>query len=543
MVSASAQFIRNPTLKWKVHDGYDSENKADENLPGYQREKHRRYDAHIWARYLARQLSKQGYEGKVRVLPDEWRDESGKADWDGHLAALLIQLGAADGSQAAWEKVRDQIRSNYLTVIHGAINIGELRYARIFDADIERIIRSALDKISYEPCLPIGGEEEQVLSRLLHRLAARLKQRLPVRAVAFLSMLAKSYQATAGRYFKMKPLTEQSEEYWLDLQQNARQRGDEDAKRACNLVLRGRKSLKEMKRGHIPETISDFYIKPHYVLHRTDGSRTRMVTLHNIHGVNTPMVQMSWDEFGSPVKLRDWLHNNITGASWDGGQSELTALHEDMAHAMAFKDVTEVPVRGYHAKSKIWFFEDVAFLDGVEFRPNARTGIFWIKTSNGVQGYSFARDSDGGARDREDDVFRQGVPYMHPDARDSVKEVTALFEEVLKKLPEALGGMEAYMALGMVFASAAGPEIFKKWSSISRLVGAWRTRRGQVRARALVDSHLGLQQGKRPAVAGGRPADHLDAGGIELAHWDSMVSCHYGWMNTRQGRLPGSGLF
>jgi hypothetical protein len=45
-----------------------------------------------------------------------------------------------------------------------------------------------------------------------------------------------------------------------------------------------------------------------------------------------------------------------------------------------------------------------------------------------------------------------------------VEDVTVLFNELLQKLPEALGGMEAYMALGMVFASAAGPEIFNKWS-------------------------------------------------------------------------------
>ena len=309
------------------------------------------------------------------------------------------------------------------------------------------------------------------MARRLHRLAARLKQKewFPLRAVGFLGLLAKSYQATAGRYYKMKPLTEKAEEFWQELQKTARERGDEDAKRVCDLVLRGRKNLKAMRRGHIPETISDFYFKPHYVLHRTNGTRTRVVTIHNVHGVNTSMVQMSWDEFGSPVKLRDWLHNNITGASWDGGQSELTALHEDMAHALAFKDVIEVPVRGYHAKSRIWFFEDLAISDDGEFTPDPKTGIFWIKTANGVQGYTFAKDSDGRPRDREDEVFRQGVPHMRPEVKDAVKDVTALFKDVLKNLPESLGGMEAYMALGMVFASAAGPEIFNKWSAFPGL--------------------------------------------------------------------------
>ncbi|MEI8290976.1 MAG: hypothetical protein WCH99_16040 [Verrucomicrobiota bacterium] len=446
--------------------GYDNEEKGDERLPSYQREKYRRYDTQIWARYLARQLSRQGYEGKVCVLPDEWRDKNGKADWDGCLAAFVSQLGAADGSQSDWEKIRDQVRAKYLPVIHGAIYIGEFRHVNIFDHEVERIIQSQLDKISYEPCLPIGGEEEQALARRLHRLAARLrpKEWFPYRAVRFLSLLARLYQATDGRYYKMNPLTEKAEEFWQELQKTVRERGEEDAKRVCDLVLRGRKSLKAMKRGHIPETISDFYFKPQYVLHRSDGTHTRIVIIHNVHGVITPKLEMSWDDFGSPVKLRDWVHKSLTGSAWDGGQSELTALHEDLAHALAFKDVVEVPVRGYHAKSKIWFFEDLAISADGEVTPDPKTGIFWIRNDGGLQGYTFAKDSDGRPRDREDEVFRQGAPHMHPEIKDSVKDVTALFEEVLQKLPEALGGMEAYMALGMVFASAAGPEIFGKWS-------------------------------------------------------------------------------
>ena len=446
--------------------GYDNENKEDEKLPGYQREKYRRYDTHVWALYLAQQLNQQGFEGKFCVLPDEWRDEKGKSDWDGSLAMFTKKLGVPDGSLVAWEKVRTEVRARFLTVIHTAVTVGEIRQLRLFNAEVGRIIRSHLDKIAYEPCLPIGGEGEQVLSRRYHRLAARLKQKdwVPNKVVRFLSMLAQSYQSTAGRYYKMKPLTEKMEDIWQGLQKTARERGDEDAKRACDMVLRGRKSLKAMKRGHIPETISDFYLRPHYVLHRSNGSRTRIVSIHNIHGDTSTMVEIPTEELGSPVKLRDCLHQKINGAAWDGGQAELTALHEDLGHHLAFKDVQEVPLRGYHAKSNIWFFEDVAILDDGEVTPDPKTGIFWIKSATGVQGFTFAKDPNGRARDRENEVFRQGSPMMHPEIKDTAKEVTALFTEVLKKLPEALGGMEAYMVLGMVFASAAGPEIFKKWS-------------------------------------------------------------------------------
>ncbi len=447
--------------------GYDNENKGDEKLSGYQPEKHRRFDAQIWARYLARQLSKLGYEGKVCALPDNWRDEKGKADWDGRLAAVVAKLGMVDGSMAEWDKVKDQIREEFQQVVREAVPIGEFRSPKMFDQETESIIRRGLDKISYEPCLPIGGEEEQVIARRFHRLAARLKEKdwFPLSAVRFLGLLARSYQATAGRYYKLKPLTDKLEEFWQEQQRIAREKGDEEAKRACELVLRGRKTLKATKYGQIPETISDFHLRPKYVLRRINGTRTRMLIIKNVHGAISPLVGIPWDEIGSPVKLRDWLHKNITGASWDGGQSELTALHEDLGHVFVWKEVVEIPLRGYDAKSKLWFFEDLAFSEDDEFTPDPKTGIFWIKSQDGkILGYSFARDADGRARDREDDVFRQGVPYMHPENKDSAKKVVALFQEILKKLPEALGGMEAYMALGMVFASAAGPEIFKEWS-------------------------------------------------------------------------------
>ena len=49
-----------------------------------------RHEALIWARYLACDLVRTRHvRAKVLVLPKEWRDEKGKADWDGALAKLV----------------------------------------------------------------------------------------------------------------------------------------------------------------------------------------------------------------------------------------------------------------------------------------------------------------------------------------------------------------------------------------------------------------------------------------------------------------------
>ena len=43
-----------------------------------------------WARYLATDLvQKLHLKGEVCVLPNDWRNRKGKADWDGALAQLI----------------------------------------------------------------------------------------------------------------------------------------------------------------------------------------------------------------------------------------------------------------------------------------------------------------------------------------------------------------------------------------------------------------------------------------------------------------------
>jgi hypothetical protein len=66
---------------------YDNEEKGDARLASFKADPRKRHDAQIYARYLATDLhEKLHIRGKVCVLPNEWRNESGKADWDGALA-------------------------------------------------------------------------------------------------------------------------------------------------------------------------------------------------------------------------------------------------------------------------------------------------------------------------------------------------------------------------------------------------------------------------------------------------------------------------
>lgn len=73
----------------RVIVAFDDEDKSDKELSS-------RYDAQIYARYLAQDLTRRiGVNGEVLVLPREWRDAKGKSDWDGALAKM-IQTKAND---------------------------------------------------------------------------------------------------------------------------------------------------------------------------------------------------------------------------------------------------------------------------------------------------------------------------------------------------------------------------------------------------------------------------------------------------------------
>ena len=77
---------------------FDNEEKGDPNLKGYNKDFEKRFDSIIYARVLAEKLEKWFPQKIIKVgnLPDEWRDENGKADWDGVLGRMATGDLAAE---------------------------------------------------------------------------------------------------------------------------------------------------------------------------------------------------------------------------------------------------------------------------------------------------------------------------------------------------------------------------------------------------------------------------------------------------------------
>ena len=461
--------------------GYDNEDKSNPELPGYQEDAWRRFDAQIWARYLARQLAKEGYEAKVCVLPNEWRNAAGKADWDGRAATLLDQeferlsaekkrtphpgplpAGRGEGEKGPtgaelWAAALPKIRAEFLAVIKGALPVRELWQSGMFDSEEERIIKNGLERISFERALPIGGDDETTTARRLQRLVARLKRSgdstLPAPARGFLMMLAKNYLDLNGGYYIFKKLSDKQFERWQIFADKANNLADTDMKRACEIVLKG-----------VPQRVSDFFMKAHYVLVKLNGTRVRLVTLHNIHGAKTGLITLPSTPFSQPSKFREWLLDSISGATWSAGERELNALQSDIARDVSFKEVEEVAVRGQHPESKCWFFGDVVYTDDSRELFADKSGIIWLKTKGEIN-----RAFKLGEHDHEGQNFCQKTPRMHPNIKATDAEVAALFDEMAYAMLDTLGGCAGYLAMGAVLAYGAGPEIYTAFNGFPGL--------------------------------------------------------------------------
>lgn len=510
--------------------GYDNEDKSDPELPGYQEDKWKRYDAQIWARYLARQIGKEGYDARVCHLPDEWRDVKGKADWDGRLAFRLDRLQALEYPD--WLKHAALLRAEFEMVIKAAMPVHELWQAQLFDTEEERIIKNGLERISYERMLPVGGEDEENIARRLQRLIPRLRRAgsIPPKAINFLALLAKRYQDLKGGYYIYKKLTEKLQADWEGYLNRASEDSDSDLKRACELVLRA--GVK--KTGGMPERISDFYMKAHYCLVKTTGARIRLVSLHNIHGVRTKTVQMPSEAFAQPSKFREWLLNSISGATWLAGERELQAMQADIAKDLSFKEVNEVAVRCHHAESKCWFYGDSLYLpDGTEIARGQDTpkgkwdkdDIIWVKMDGKLtDAYKLS------ATDHEDQNFCHELPMMHPSVKITDEELREFFKTTSEAFLDTLGGGAGWLVMGVMFSCYANPEIYREFTAQSGLWLHGETRQGKSSVARWAMKILGYATDK------GMPLQDSTKVGLSIALQQYGDSCV--WLEEFQPGAP-----
>ena len=444
----------------RVVVAFDREEKGDPRLASFKPDKRKGHDTQVWARYLAQFLNREGYDAKVAVLPREYQDAQGKADWDGRLAARIAELkGDATEPNEIWPAVAPVIRKEWLAVLSSARKPNEFRGSGVFTDEEERLIQVGLNKLYLRRALPCGGVEELDLAQKLKSLANGSLKDVPG-----VYDLGEKYRQVVGGYYVLAPLRDQEKAKLGDKRDQAKRDADADLLWFCNLKARG-----------TPKAVSNFRMTCHYVLVKEDGTRFRMVTLENTQGEKTGPVALGARPFTAPRDFREWLANqgNFT---WLEGEKELELLQRDLNEEAAFMEVYEVTAYGDHDQSGLTFLDDVAYGPGGEEILPDEHGIVWW----GERGYKLSE------RGSDNQCFRQPKPRMRPaealvfdggyklvkGTADNLSAIQGLFREVTHLLGETLGVCEAYIAIGAFLAFVAARAILREYGAFP---GLWIT--------------------------------------------------------------------
>lgn len=396
--------------------------------------------------------------------PETWKDMETKFPPVNPLNPTDLsdaELGRVmETDRRAWERVAPEAARRFEAVIQAALPVSRLAHCGRHAKEVEHWFARQLKRMLYEPRLATGGNDETRQAAKLRRVAAKLSSdepgRFPKEARAWLWMLAAKYAELPGRYYIFKPLPESLKPQWEKCKKEAVANEDVEARRACETVLKG-----------IPEWITDFVVEPLFVLVSLNGTRYRVVRIRNVHGEVTGVLRWPAEEFGSPKPMRIWLNNNANCANWAAGERELNHLGMDIGQALTDKEVLEVPLRGAHYPSGLYFFEDCALAPGGERLRKDLNGVYWYRG----KGYLLSET------DPEGQPFRHGPnptleipgPMMHPLVEDQPGEVREMFRQFAQDAHDAVGSHAGWLAIGAALVLAATREVFARYTALASL--------------------------------------------------------------------------
>ena len=278
--------------------------------------------------------------------------------------------------------------------------------------------------------------------------------------------VAEAYRSIVGCYYTREPLPEKKLRDEAMEKAQAARRAVERAKEAGingaelrTLRTKARAAWEQAK--GLPIAISDFILTCHYKLYTSDQKAVRLVTIRNRNDsgkADGKLYRLTGDEMARGPEFTRWCCD--TGrANWKGGQRALSDLRDDMDQHSYMRDIYQVDYYGYHAKSGLWFFGDCAFGPDGNVIEADQNNIFW----HGGIGYQV----DSSIIERGT-TFEQGAPLMlsphgagtHTDSKVDIEE---LFHGVCWDMFYTVGGYDAWLILGLVFAYAAAPELFARF--------------------------------------------------------------------------------
>lgn len=227
----------------------------------------------------------------------------------------------------------------------------------------------------------------------------------------------------------------------------------------------------------VPKRVSTFIVEPLYSLRDADGKYTRAILVLSDTGKVFGPLQMEGVDYSGPKALREFL-NTRAGGSWMAGERELQVAMTDWAPVFDWKEVEKVGRIGWHAEAEAWFFGDGAIdFEGQPVLPDRYDRIRLRVPKGAAHGQlPSALPKDGSSaypareyqwryfqlsdRDRDGMPFEFGQLNMHLTEKVDGEEVRELFCEMCRRMYLSVGGLDAFMGLGIVLAFSAAPEVF-----------------------------------------------------------------------------------
>jgi hypothetical protein len=446
---------------------YDNEEKGDEKLPGFVKDPAKRFDADIWAWFLCKVLKDKSFHPRVAALPDEWRDEKGKSDWDGALVFLRTatvgkegSTGANEGAQLAiWGKCARKIRAAFAAVLNGAAEFSKMMDGDLFNSFKKRTVKNRLRWLLYDRKLPVGSEKEAAMAYRFRRFYNKHRGDAPQAMGGLLLMLADTYLKVSGSadadgrrahgcYYTLKPWSDKYQAKWEGMLAKAKEESDAEARRVAEEALLGS-----------PKEVADFHCECRHVLKTNVGGqqdRLEVLTVHSKRGKSFEGLEMPSAASATTTDWRRWLRR-AGPFTWHGGQTELDDMMEDLAEQSWLMELTMVYIRGYNSEAKAWICKDAAYpvdpRDGESEILPGRDGVFQI---NGT-GYKLSQ------RDAEGQQFVQGEPMMHPHQPDPPMGIARLWDEFCFRLHETLGGYDGWSLAAVTLARACATVIIERF--------------------------------------------------------------------------------
>ena len=387
------------------------------------------------------------------------------------------------------------------TVLATAIPAYEFSPAEQLTAEDEDYIRHEVERMLYEAKLPNGGDRERHVINRLKELARREGPgwegywRAQAAIGAWQGVLPDDPR-NAGRYYVRRRLSPKDDkanvDFYMNLKRDAKSAKNEEREWFAQLMLDGS-----------PDGVSNFVMECLFLLRKADGDVDRLVRLRNVVGEVSigPNHQGSdvliGEAFAAPEKFRKWCLNRGNFA-WGGNQKDLQRLHEDNTNDAAWRVMNKVEVvgavkvqrrpgthrpapakgsllpAGWRMEDVLWFYGDCVYAPGgVALLPDEE-GIYWYDdegyypTALGreamfAQGKPNLRTAEGLVR-KEPVAGSEQAYELKPGRKKGEEEVLReFFIEVCQAFYDTVGGYEGWLAMGMVFAYAAGPEIFAKY--------------------------------------------------------------------------------